>query len=76
MSKKSKSIDINFFGKNLRKFREAKELSMQQLANIAEIEKSQIARIEIGKSDPRLSTVLIIAQALELDPKDFFAVSS
>lgn len=40
---------------------------MQELANIADIEKSQIARIEISKSDPRLSTMLIIATALEID---------
>lgn len=74
MAKKSESIDISFLGQNLRKFREAKKISMQQLADIAEIEKSQIARIEIGKSDPRISTVLTIAKALEIDPKDFFTL--
>ncbi|WP_374950691.1 helix-turn-helix domain-containing protein [Mucilaginibacter sp.] len=67
MAEQSKNIDIKFFGQNLRKAREAKKLSMQQLANVAEIEKSQIARIEIGRSDPRLSTILVIAKALELD---------
>lgn len=72
MAKKVGNIDIAFLGQNLRKFREAKKLSMQQLADIADIEKSQIARIEIGKSDPRVSTVLTIAKALEINPKDFF----
>ena len=73
MAKKVVTIDIAFLGQNLRKFRETKKLSMQQLADLADIEKSQIARIEIGKSDPRISTVLNIAKALEIDPKDFFA---
>jgi transcriptional regulator with XRE-family HTH domain len=72
MAESGKKIDIHFLGQNLRKFRVAKKLSMQQLANLADIEKSQIARIEIGTSDPRISTLLIIADALELDPKEFF----
>lgn len=72
MTKKGESVDITFLGQNLRKFREAQKLSMQQLANIAEIEKSQIARIEIGKSDPRVSTVMTIAKALNISPKELF----
>ena len=68
----SDKVDISFFGKKLREFREAKGLSMQDLANMAEIEKSQIARIEIGKRNPRLSTILVIALALEIDPQEFF----
>lgn len=72
MANSPKEVDIKFFGRNLRKFREGKNLSMQELANIAEIEKSQIARIEIGKTNPRLATILIIAQALEIEPKEFF----
>ena len=43
---------------------------MQDLANLADIEKSQIARIEIGQSDPRLSTIIIIANALGMDFKE------
>jgi transcriptional regulator with XRE-family HTH domain len=72
MAKRVDDINITFLGQKLRKFREAKNLSMQQLADLADIEKSQIARIEIGKSDPRISTMLNIAKALEINPKDFF----
>lgn len=46
---------------------------MQDLANLAEIEKSQIARIEIGQSDPRLSTIIIIADALEMELTDLLS---
>lgn len=70
MARKSQSIDISFLGQNLRKHREAQKLSMQDLANLADIEKSQIARIEIGQSDPRLSTIIIIANALGMDFKE------
>jgi transcriptional regulator with XRE-family HTH domain len=72
MAKKGANVDITFLGRNLRKFREAQNLSMQQLADIADIEKSQIARIEVGTSDPKISTFLTIANALEINPKDFF----
>ena len=64
--------DIAVFGKNLRRLRKARKLSMEKLANIAEIELSQIARIETGKTNPKLSTILIIARALEISPKDLF----
>ncbi|WP_345948846.1 helix-turn-helix transcriptional regulator [Mucilaginibacter sp. PAMB04274] len=70
MAKRDRVIDISFLGKNLRKHREAQNLSMQDLANIAEIEKSQIARIETGESDPRLSTIMTIASALQISVEE------
>jgi|GEM_PF-4777684 len=45
---------------------------MQMLANIAEIELSQIYRIETGKINPKLTTILKIATALEVDVKELF----
>jgi predicted transcriptional regulator len=49
-----------------------KKLTMQQLANQADIEISQIYRIETGKINPKLSTILSIARALEISAKDLF----
>ena len=63
---------IKAFGMNVRKIRKAKNLSMQSVANIAEIELSQVSRIETGKINAKLSTLLILARALEVSPKDFF----
>jgi len=47
----------NNIGVALRKLRIDKNLSMQDLATLAEIEKSQIYRIENGKVDVRVSTL-------------------
>ncbi|OCX51910.1 hypothetical protein BEL04_18075 [Mucilaginibacter sp. PPCGB 2223] len=71
----AKSLDndgIKAFGQSVRKFRQAKKLSMQKLADIAEIEQSQIVRIEGGKINTKLSTILIIAKALGIEPADLF----
>jgi len=65
---------IILFGQNVRKFRKDKKLSMQALAHIAEIELSQISRIETGKINPKLSTILIIAKALEIDASELFII--
>jgi transcriptional regulator with XRE-family HTH domain len=60
------------FGQKVRLIRKSKKLSMQHLANLAEIEVSQIYRIEAGKINPKLTTILILAQALEIGVAEFF----
>lgn len=60
------------FGKKVRLKRKEKKMPMQMLANIAEIELSQIYRIETGKINPKLTTILKIAEALEVDVKELF----
>jgi len=63
---------LEAFGKNLRRIRKEKDLSMEALANLAEIELSQIYRIETGKINCKLITILRIAKALEIDSRDLF----
>ena len=59
-------------GLRIRTLRIDKDLSQQQLANNAEIELSQISRIELGKSDASISTLSAIAKALKLKLVDLF----
>ncbi|HEY8659099.1 MAG TPA: helix-turn-helix transcriptional regulator [Hanamia sp.] len=66
-----KLIAINI-GAALKKLRNDKKLSMQQLATLAEIEKSQIYRIENGKVDVRISTLYLLADRLNIDVTEFF----
>jgi transcriptional regulator with XRE-family HTH domain len=74
MFKKSNEVEeIKNFGLNIRKLRKERKLSMQKLANIAEIEISQIYRIETGKINPKLTTILSIARALEVSSKELMA---
>lgn len=65
--------DLKEFGENLRNIRKSKKLSTEQLANLAEIELVQVNRIELGKTNPKLSTIRSLARALDISPKDFFA---
>jgi transcriptional regulator with XRE-family HTH domain len=57
---------INAFGAKVRELRKNRNMSMQSLANIAEIELSQIYRIEKGIINPKLTTIVAIARALNL----------
>ena len=55
------------FGKHLKKLRESKNLSQQELANLCDIEHSQISRIELGKINTTISTLFLIASKLGVD---------
>lgn len=54
------------FGDNLRAERNRQNLSQEKLAEKAGILMSQISRIEGGKTDLRLSTLVPILKALDL----------
>ena len=66
-----KAIAI-IIGKNLSRLRTEKKLSMQALANLADIEKSQIVRIEAGKVDARISTIAVLSATLDVDISELF----
>jgi transcriptional regulator with XRE-family HTH domain len=70
-----KAVDESFiigFGKNLRKIRLSKGISMQNLAYTINVEYSQISRIELGKINTSISTVFEIAKALDVPIHEFF----
>ena len=54
------------FGKSLKKMRDERGLSQEELANDADIPINQIGRIERGEINPSLSTLHSIAKALKL----------
>jgi len=60
-------------GVNIRQLRERKSLSQQDLANDCNITKSQIARIERAKINTTVRTLIKIANALEMQPKDLLS---
>lgn len=63
---------ISAFGNNLRRLRTGKKLSMEKLAQLANIEYSQISDIELAKINTTISTVNAIAEALNIPTKDLF----
>ncbi len=56
-------------GGNLRKFRLNKGLTQEMLADKAEIQRSQVTRIERGTTNPTINTLKVIAEVLEIDLK-------
>jgi len=56
-------------GKTVREMREEQRFSQAELARLAGISQAHVAKIEAGKSDPRLSTVNKILAVLEKGKK-------
>ncbi|RAJ19248.1 helix-turn-helix domain-containing protein [Pedobacter cryoconitis] len=54
--------------KNVKYYRKKAKLSQTALANICEIELSQISRIELAKVNATLETIFIIANGLKVLP--------
>lgn len=57
-------------GIHIRQLREKKNLSQQDLANDCNIPKAQIGRIERAKINTTVRTLIKIANALEIEPKE------
>jgi len=60
---------INAFGKHLRTLRELKKLTQEDLAAKCDIPLSQVGRMERGVRSPTLSTMLLLAEGLGVEPK-------
>lgn len=61
---------LKAFGKNLRRLREAKGLSQHDLALRAEINKNQIGNIERGEVNTTISTIRVISETLDIEPRE------
>jgi transcriptional regulator with XRE-family HTH domain len=66
-----KAITI-IVGGNLKRLRTKEKLSMQKLANLADMEKSQIFKIEKAKIDIQISTLSNLSNTLDVEIDEFF----
>jgi transcriptional regulator with XRE-family HTH domain len=66
----SEEIFLINLGIHIRQLREKKNLSQENLAHDCNIPKSQIARIELAKINTTVKTLIKIANALEVEPKE------
>jgi DNA-binding XRE family transcriptional regulator len=57
---------IKAFGRHLRAVREARSLSLKELGDLANVDKSSLHRIEIGIASPNLDLLISVARALHL----------
>ena len=53
-------------GNRIRDLRESKGISQQNLAAICNFEKANLSRIEAGRTNPTISTLYKISQALDI----------
>ena len=60
-------------GEQIKRIRTAKGLSQKEVTMTAKLDKAQYSRIENGKTDPSVSTVKRIADALGVSLSELFA---
>jgi transcriptional regulator with XRE-family HTH domain len=61
---------LSAFGLNVRKQREAKELTQERLAEKAELDPTYISGIERGVRNPSLLSIVRVAKALGISVSD------
>ena len=54
--------------RNLRAARRKRKLTQEEVAERSGVQQGEVSRIEAGKRDPQVSTLLRIAEALEVSP--------
>jgi transcriptional regulator with XRE-family HTH domain len=57
-------------GKNLRRVREERLMTQQEVATAADLNLSTVMRIENDRVEPRFSTIRKLAKALDVDARE------
>ncbi len=58
-------------GTVLCELREAKNLSQEKFANLCDLDRSYISRIERGLQSPSVKNLFVICEVLEIKPSEF-----
>jgi len=58
------------FGTVLRQYREAKDLSQEDLSYASDLDRTFVSRLESGKRQPTISTIFKLADALGVSPSE------
>lgn len=66
---------ISAFGKQVRSLRKQRKLSMEKLAELANIDYRQLSYVELGQVNTTISTIYAIAKALDVSLKKLFDFS-
>jgi transcriptional regulator with XRE-family HTH domain len=56
------------FGRRLRALRAEHNVSQDELARLTDVHSTAIGRLERGKREPRLTTILKLARGLDIKP--------
>jgi transcriptional regulator with XRE-family HTH domain len=60
--------ELEQFAANLRAAREQRGLSQEALAQVGGLHRTEISLLERGQREPRLSTIVALARALDVEP--------
>lgn len=64
--------NIKNVGSKLKEIRQQKSISQEQLANMCDIEISQISRIERGIINTSIGNIFMLVEKLVIEPKELF----
>lgn len=64
--------ELKLFGMRMRELRTSRKLSQEQLAEKVGISPKYMSRIEIGQQFPSINVITKLANALQVELKDFF----
>jgi transcriptional regulator with XRE-family HTH domain len=70
MIRQSDKVNLKKLGANIKKLREAKDLSLRELSYECDIDNSKISKIEKGQVNITVTTILQLAKALEVHPTE------
>lgn len=74
MIRQSDKGNLKKLGANLKKLREAKNLSLRELSYECDIDNSKISKIEKGQINITFTTILQLARALEVHPSELLKI--
>ncbi len=63
---------LTTWGMRLRRLREHRGLSIDELANAGNLSSRQLIRVEHGKASPSVLWILDVAAALQVEPSELF----
>jgi transcriptional regulator with XRE-family HTH domain len=61
---------VVYIGERLRRLREERALRQEDLAELAGVGKNTVNRIEKNRTEPHMTTIRKLADALEVDPRE------
>jgi transcriptional regulator with XRE-family HTH domain len=70
MIRQSDKGNLKKLGANIKRLRQAKQLSLRQLSYACDIDNSKISKIEKGQVNITFTTILQLAGALEVAPHE------
>jgi transcriptional regulator with XRE-family HTH domain len=66
------ALELNTLGENIKRIRLKKGITQKALAEACDFETPNMRRIEAGKTNPTVKTLLKIANALQIDVRILF----